>query len=170
MQLVPVDCNALVEEVATTLRPSASAKGLQLLLRLPPQAHVLADRRALQQILINLTNNAIKFTERGLVEMFVERVDDPALGDRVVVGVLDTGIGMSPEELGQLFQAFSQVGNRSQRGNTEGTGLGLYLCRKLAELHGSTIEVSSRSGIGSRFCLGLADADALPDAEPKGLP
>jgi PAS domain S-box-containing protein len=170
MQLVPVDCNALVEEVATTLRPSASAKGLQLLLRLPPQAHVLADRRALQQILINLTNNAIKFTERGLVEMFVERVDDPALGDRVVVGVLDTGIGMSPEELGQLFQAFTQVGNRSQRGNTEGTGLGLYLCRKLAELHGSTIEVSSRSGIGSRFCLGLADADALPDAEPKGLP
>jgi PAS domain S-box-containing protein len=160
MQFTPIDCNVLIEEVATTLRPSASAKGLHLATRLLPQAWVAADRRAVQQILINLANNAIKFTERGVVEMFVE----PAEGNRLAIGVADTGIGMTSDEVAQLFQAFTQVGQPSQRASLEGTGLGLYLCRKLAELHQSSIEVQSRPGAGSRFWFCLPTMEAGGDA------
>ncbi|MBT9594394.1 MAG: PAS domain S-box protein [Vitreoscilla sp.] len=155
MQLVPVDCGVLVDEVATTLRPSASAKGLGVTLDLPDRAVlVLADRRALQQILINLANNAIKFTERGGVSISLREhreVDQ----DRVTLTVADTGIGMSAEDQAQLFQAFTQVGTPALRARVEGTGLGLYLCRKLAELLGGRIEVSSQLGQGSRFSLTL---------------
>jgi len=158
VQLVPLDCSALVEDVVTTLGPSASARGLKLQTRLPPSGMVMADRRALQQILINLANNAIKFTERGRVEVFVEPVDGVSGEPRLVVGVSDTGVGMSEEDVAQLFQPFTQVGNLSRPASVEGTGLGLYLCRKLAELHGSNIEVTSQLGVGSRFWLSLAGA------------
>ena len=151
LHLEPIDCGALIEEVATTLRPAASGKSLQLATRQAYGAWVLADRRAVQQILINLANNAIKFTERGVVEMFVER----AGGDRWSIGVADTGVGMTAEEVGQLFQAFTQVGHPSRRASIEGTGLGLYLCRKLAELHHASIEVQSQPGAGSRFWFTL---------------
>lgn len=155
MQLVPVDCSVLVDEVATTLRPSASAKGLGVTLDLPDHTVlVLADRRALQQILINLANNAIKFTERGGVSITL-REHREADQDLVTVVVSDTGIGMSAEDQAQLFQAFTQVGSPALRARVEGSGLGLYLCRKLAELLGSRIEVSSRSGQGSRFSFTL---------------
>ena len=151
-----VDCLALVDEVATTLRPAAAEKFLRLATRVAPGARVWADRRALQQVLINLANNAIKFTERGVVEIFVESAGE----GRWSIGVFDTGVGMTPEELGQLFQAFTQVGHPSRRASIEGTGLGLYLCRKLAELHQSSIEVQSQPGAGSRFWLTLPAAAA----------
>jgi signal transduction histidine kinase len=119
-----------------------------------------ADRRALQQILINLANNAIKFTQQGQVEVFV-RPETGVQGEgRIVLGVTDTGVGMTPEEMAQLFQAFTQVGHATQRASIEGTGLGLHLCRKFAELHGTTIEVESTPGVGSRFWLVLKTAPA----------
>jgi protein-histidine pros-kinase len=156
INLVPLNCSALVEEVVTTLRPAASGKGIELRIRQPAApVFVQGDRRALQQILINLTNNAIKFTERGHVEVFIQPERRAEGEETVLVGVADTGIGMSPEDVGQLFQAFTQVGNLAQRSRIEGTGLGLYLCRKLAELHGSTIGVTSQLGAGSRFWLTL---------------
>ncbi|WP_374673675.1 PAS domain-containing sensor histidine kinase [Ideonella sp.] len=163
MRLVPVDARLLVEEVGTTLRPAATTRGLALELRLPPEPlWVCADRRALQQILINLTNNAIKFTEQGGVTVSVELApDDPA---RVVFGVSDTGVGMTPDEVGQLFHAFTQVGHPSRRPSIEGTGLGLYLCKKLAELHGSRIEVRSVPGQGSRFWMSLERAAGPAEA------
>ena len=165
VKLLPVDGAALAEEVVTSLRPAAGARLLELRLELPKEpAFVWADRRALQQILINLVNNAIKFTERGEVVVFV-RPAAPGNGPaQVALGVADTGVGMSEEEIAQLFQAFTQVGHASQRASVEGTGLGLYLCRKFAELHGSTIEVESRPGVGSRFWLSLKAAPAQGDA------
>ncbi|WP_374565321.1 PAS domain-containing sensor histidine kinase [Ideonella sp.] len=167
MHLVPIDCNALVEEVVTTLGPSASSKGLQLQTRLPAgEVMVMADRRALQQILINLANNAIKFTERGRVEVYVEQGLGADGAPRVVLGVADTGVGMSADDLAQLFQAFTQVGDSSKRASIEGSGLGLYLCRKLAELQGSTIEVSSEPGVGSRFWLSLMGAGPAAEVTP----
>ena len=165
VKLLPVDGAALAEEVVTSLRPAAGARLLELRLELPKEpAFVWADRRALQQILINLVNNAIKFTERGEVVVFV-RPAAPGNGPaQVALGVADTGVGMSEEEIAQLFQAFTQVGHASQRASVEGTGLGLYLCRKFAELHDSTIEVESKPGVGSRFWLSLKAAPAQGDA------
>lgn len=164
MRLVPVDAVALVEEVATTLRPAATARGLAMDLRLPTgPVWVGADRRALQQILINLTNNAIKFTEQGGVTVFVD--PHPEEPGEVVVGVSDTGVGMTQDEVGQLFQAFTQVGHPSRRPSIEGTGLGLYLCKKLAELHGSRIQVASAVGQGSRFWMPLRRTGAPAGAQ-----
>ncbi|HJV96173.1 MAG TPA: PAS domain S-box protein [Albitalea sp.] len=151
MQLGPLVCAPLVNEVATMLRPAAEGKGLRLELNLPDDDLVVyTDKRALQQILINLTNNAIKFTDHGSVAIALTRSDR-----QVTLTVTDTGLGIAPEDLAQLFKAFTQVGAGASRREVEGTGLGLYLCRKLAELLGGTIDVQSELGKGSCFTLAL---------------
>jgi PAS domain S-box-containing protein len=152
MQFRPVPCRALVEEVAATLRPTAEAKGLRLLARLPAHdVSVDTDQRALQQILINLVSNAVKFTESGTVTV---EMAAPA-GAGVALSVSDTGPGMSADEQARLFQAFARVGSATARSRIEGTGLGLYLSRKLAELLGGRIELDSEPGRGSCFTLHL---------------
>jgi len=153
LQLAPVDGAALIDEVLQTLKPTADAKGLALrgavAAGVPP---ALADRRALQQILINLTGNALKFTAAGSV--VVELRAEPG---GVAIAVHDTGIGISAADQTRLFQAFSQVGDAQARKH-EGTGLGLHLSTKLAELMGGRIEVASEPGRGSVFTLHLAAA------------
>ena len=151
MQLAPVAFRPVVEEVATTLRGAAEAKGLRLELTLPPPDAVMqTDRRALQQILLNLMNNAIKFTEAGVVAIGVDSVDREG-GQWWSISVRDTGMGISHRDQERLFNPFTQVGLARTR--SEGTGLGLYLCKKLAELIGGHIEVESELGLGSRFTL-----------------
>jgi PAS domain S-box-containing protein len=150
LQLETVDCGVVLEEVVQTLRPTAEAKALWL--RLEPEhvtVPVRADRRALQQILINLAGNALKFTHEGGVNIEVT-----TRGERVDVAVRDTGIGISETDRARLFQAFTQVGDRGTR-KAEGTGLGLHLSTKLAELMGGRIEVASQPGQGSVFTLRL---------------
>ncbi|SHN15152.1 PAS domain S-box protein [Rhizobacter sp. OV335] len=152
MQFKPVACRALVEGVAATLRPTAEAKGLRLLVRLPPQdVSVDSDARALQQIVLNLVSNAVKFTESGTVTVTLDAPD--ATG--VSVSVSDTGPGIGADEQARLFQAFTRVGSATSRSRIEGTGLGLYLSRKLAELLGGRIELDSECGRGSCFTLHL---------------
>jgi PAS domain S-box-containing protein len=154
VELVALPLQPLVEEVAASLRPTASAKGLQLVLDLPVEPVVVrTDRRALQQVLINLTSNAIKFTERGTVSISLQAVPH---GGRTAheLAVSDTGIGISAADQARLFQPFVQVGNGASR-RAEGTGLGLYLCSKLAELLGGRIALHSEPGRGSRFALVL---------------
>jgi PAS domain S-box-containing protein len=161
IQLGAVPVQPLIEEVAATLRPAAEDKGLRLELKLPPEPLVVqTDRRALQQILINLANNAIKFTERGSVSIAV-RLARHQNGWQHELSVSDTGTGISPVDQARLFQPFTQVGNAAGRGGTEGTGLGLYLCRKLAELLGGRITMRSEPGKGSSFTLTLP-SEALP--------
>jgi len=145
-----IDCSELIEEVAASLRPLAETRGLGFSTRLPAGTMSLhCDRRALTQIIINLTSNAIKFTERGNVCISVDRKIDS-----IEISVEDTGVGILPEDLEMLFAAFTQV--MSQRlPNQEGTGLGLYLSRKLAELLGGKIRVVSEPGRGSTFTLVL---------------
>jgi PAS domain S-box-containing protein len=157
LQLEPVRCAPVLEEVVQTLRPAAQAKGLDLDLDISePMLTVRADQRALQQILINLTNNAVKFTARGRVSISARQLDG---GDttQVELAVSDTGIGISAADQARLFQAFTQVGDLGKR-RVEGTGLGLHLSHKLAALLEGRIEVSSEPGRGSRFALILQRA------------
>jgi len=144
-------CREIIEQVIATLRPLAEGKNIRLEARFPEQpVHAKADRRAFSQILINLTNNAIKFTEKGSVTLELgERAD--ATGGMAVVDVVDTGAGVRPEEQPRLFSAFEQLG--STKSKTDGTGLGLYVSGKLAALLGGRIDFKSEYGRGSCFTL-----------------
>lgn len=140
----------VVREVVETLRSMAAEKDLALDVAISDEPlRVASDRRALRQILINLANNAIKYTQNGSVRIEVRRV-----GDTIAISVADTGIGIAPEEMSRIFLAFEQVDSTSTR-RVDGAGLGLYLCAQLAELLGSTIDVVSEPGVGSTFTLTL---------------
>jgi protein-histidine pros-kinase len=145
-----------VEEVATTLRPQAEGKGLALQVTLPDREMTIsADHRALSQIILNLANNAIKFTERGGVHLKVSPGE--VNGKRMVeFSVQDTGIGIRQEDQLKLFAAFAQVDGQARQ-SREGTGLGLHLSQKLAELLGGKITFHSEYGKGSTFTLALKE-------------
>ena len=156
LKLESVVCQNVIEEVVTTLRPLVEAKGLQFKLKSPAEEIALqTDRRALSQIILNLSNNAIKFTERGEIclELARHRENGRAL---VEISVIDTGIGIRPEDQVRLFEAFEQVGPAVSRRH-EGTGLGLHLSQKLAGLLGGWITFSSEYGKGSTFTLVLTE-------------
>jgi PAS domain S-box-containing protein len=143
-------CAALVNEVAETLRPMAEEKGLRFTVSAPDTLAVDADRRALSQILINLVNNAIKFTDDGEV-----RVEVRSDNGTTEISVADTGVGIKPEDQTKLFNAFARLESGSaQRG--EGTGLGLHLSQKLAGLLGGRITFQSEPGKGSVFVVNLS--------------
>jgi protein-histidine pros-kinase len=156
LHLEPVPCQSIVHEVAMSLRPLAEAKGLAFEVK-TPEADLLiqTDRRALSQILLNLTNNAIKFTEKGRVclEVRQRQVDGRILTE---INVIDTGIGIKSENQAKLFQAFTRI-NSSTKRRYEGTGLGLHLSQKLAELLGGQISFQSAYGEGSTFQLVLTE-------------
>jgi protein-histidine pros-kinase len=148
----PVVCQELIQEIAASLRPLAEAKALALEIALPDQAiSVQADRRALSQILINLVSNAIKFTEQGTVRLDLRQYHEDGQR-RTEISVIDTGIGLHPEDQAKLFQAFTQVDVTHTR-RQDGTGLGLHLSQKLAGLLGGRIVVQSEYGRGSTFTL-----------------
>ncbi|MBI4871042.1 MAG: PAS domain-containing sensor histidine kinase, partial [Candidatus Riflebacteria bacterium] len=156
LELAPVDCREALEEVMAALRPAAAERGLALLCKSGPEKLALrTDRRSLIQILLNLASNGIKFTEKGnvTIELARRKVDGSSWVDFVVT---DTGIGIRPEDQVRLFEAFTQVG-RTDRSLQDGSGLGLHLCRKLADLLGGQVTFESQSGTGSRFTLSLPD-------------
>ncbi len=149
-----VSCHGVLHEVATALRPAAERKQLRFELSLPPgEITIQTDRRAMHQILINLANNAVKFTEAGSAKLELRQHRE---GQTTVteITVADTGIGIPAEEQAKLFQAFVQIGT-IKRQRAEGTGLGLHLSQKLAELLGGRITLESQQGKGSSFTLVL---------------
>jgi protein-histidine pros-kinase len=151
IQLEPVACQRVLNEVVTTLRPLAEAKGLTFELSMPAQDVIArTDRRAFSQVLLNLTNNAIKFTERGLVRLEIVK---PLENARTIeIRVIDGGSGIRQEDQEKLFKAFTQL---ATTGRAEGTGLGLHLSQKLAALLGGSISFTSEVGKGSTFVLSL---------------
>ncbi|MFC0132927.1 hybrid sensor histidine kinase/response regulator [Massilia eurypsychrophila] len=157
LSLAPVQCQSLLVETVDSLRPLAAQKGLALTVEMPAEQIVVnSDQRALTQIVINLVNNAIKFTDQGAVRV--------TLGQRVIDGatvtefsVADSGAGIRAEDQSKLFEAFSQLDSTSTR-HAEGAGLGLYLCRNLAGLMGGSLVFSSQFGVGSTFTLRLPAA------------
>ena len=137
-----------VEKTVKMVAPLAEKKGLDLKLEVGDAVGAInADQRRLEQVLVNLINNAVKFTEQGKV-----RVSCRTDGDGYLVAVSDTGIGIPPEEIGGLFQPFHQIDTGLTRKH-EGTGLGLSICKKLVDLMGGRIEVQSQLGEGSTFSV-----------------
>ncbi|MGC2635170.1 MAG: ATP-binding protein [Candidatus Cybelea sp.] len=151
-EAVPV--KEVVKDVAASLAALASEKGLEFTSSVSEDGKsAVTDRRALRQILLNLTDNAIKYTEKGSVRVDVRGTtwnDRPA----IVVRVIDTGIGIKPEDRQRLFEAFEQLEPLRTR-RFEGTGLGLCLCRNLAALLGGALRLTSEYGSGSTFTLFL---------------
>ena len=145
---------SVIREVFDTLQPQAAQKGLEFRMSLP-QANVTieTDRRALSQILLNLLNNAIKFTETGHVVVRLSRRRSGEFGTVELI-VSDTGIGIPQEHQNQLFQAFTQLDAGANR-RFDGTGLGLYLSRRLAGMIGGQLQCKSVHGKGSVFTLAV---------------
>ncbi len=140
----------IVSEIVNLLQPMAEQKGIALRHECSPASlPIVGDRRRTLQILLNLATNAVKFTERGAVDIVAHIADA-----RLVVAVRDTGIGIRPDQLPNLFEAFRQL-DASARRHYEGTGLGLHLSKKLLEMLGGTISVESASGAGSTFTFVL---------------
>ncbi len=120
-----------------------------------------ADEKRLRQVLLNLLGNAIKFTDSGSVTLKVE-INEPSLDipiPRIKFQIEDTGVGISPNEVNKLFQAFEQVGE--QKRQSEGTGLGLAISQRIVELMGGKIQVESEIGVGSNFYFEVAMPIAL---------
>ena len=152
--LEPVDCLRVIEEVVQSLQPLAQSKGLALHVKtLDGPVTATADRRALGQILINLVNNAIKFTDTG--EVCLTLIPAAAAQGPVRITVHDSGPGIPQADLGRIFRAFERS-TASAKATDEGTGLGLHISLKLAELLNGTITVSSVLGEGSDFTVSLA--------------
>ncbi len=162
VETLTIDPGAVVERAALQVREAAQAKGLSLAVRraagLP--AACLGDPLRLEQIVLNLLSNAVKFTEHGSVEVQVDRQD----GD-LIVRVTDSGIGMTPAQVSQLFSAFEQ-GDASTTRRYGGTGLGLVISRRLAVLMGGDVQVQSEPGHGSVFELRLPWRDVAPPDAP----
>jgi signal transduction histidine kinase len=156
LELETVQCQDIVKDVVDTLRPLAVQKNLTLEMELANPAIMLeTDRRALTQILLNLGNNAIKFTESGTVRVtLAEKPGDNGGPNIIEFSVADSGAGIREEDQAKLFQAFSQLDSTSTR-HAEGAGLGLYLCQNLANLIGGSLFFKSDFGHGSTFTLAL---------------
>lgn len=159
----PLDLAAVARETATPSRAAAEARGLTLSIddRLPPHARFIADRRAVRQALHPLVANAVKFTERGEIVVRLDRA-----GDGVCIRVSDTGCGIDPTVLPDLFEAFAQ-GDASIRRNHSGMGLGLALAARHVLRMGGRIDVDSRVGEGSTFILHLPFVRAADTVEPE---
>ena len=148
-EMTPYDPNEVVSEVARTMRGVISKKGLDLKLDLSDKLPAVSyDRDRITQILLNLLNNAVKFTEKGSVTVATLLEDG-----EIVVAVRDTGIGIRPEDMPKIFKAFGQL--RSPVDGSRGGGLGLVISKKIAEQYGGTLLVESAPGRGSTFSLRL---------------
>ncbi len=154
----------------------AQTKGLELRTEIAPGLHgvVIGDEGRLRQVLLNLLSNAVKFTDSGWVVLKARPVDPIDGVARVCIEVQDSGIGFSPEQAEQLFEAFSQLDSDANRRFT-GTGLGLPICRRLVGLMGGTITASAQPGEGSTFTLNLpfklgAERDLQAEGEVARAP
>ena len=156
LYLEPFPVDQLVEEVATTIRPLIEKNDNLLVVESQPGVGIMhSDQVKVRQILFNLLSNASKFTEKGTIRLNTLRERDVASGvETVVFRVSDTGIGMTEEQMGRLFQAFTQA-DASTTKKYGGTGLGLAITRRFAEMMGGSVGVESRPEQGTVFTVRL---------------
>lgn len=155
---LPLDIGEVVEEAAELIAARADEKGLDLIVEVDPAmpARIAGDPTRIRQIVLNFLSNAVKFTDSGavVVKVKVEAVPQREQAESVLVEVRDTGIGMTEEQTGKLFKAFTQADSSTSR-KFGGTGLGLSISQRLAELMGGTVGVRSTPGEGSTFWVRL---------------
>ncbi|MEM1230861.1 MAG: ATP-binding protein [Pseudomonadota bacterium] len=165
LESAPFDLAEAGRDVMDLVRKGLGKKTLSLAVavdpELPPQ--VLGDSGRVRQILLNLLGNAVKFTDEGRVELRLAPLATNAGGEAIQIQVIDTGIGMSETVIANLFQAFRQADASTTR-RYGGTGLGLTISQRLAEMMGGTITVESEPGVGSCFTCSLR----LPSASGAG--
>jgi PAS domain S-box-containing protein len=165
---------SVLDNFTNLISDRAQAKGLELILEVAPEVPdlVVGDPLRLGQVLINYGNNAVKFTHQGEIHVSVSVLGQEDDHVTLRFAVRDTGIGLTQDQMGQLFQSFQQADTSTSR-RYGGTGLGLAIARRLAELMGGEVGVSSRPGEGSTFWftarLGRSGA-AVPMATPGGGP
>jgi signal transduction histidine kinase/serine phosphatase RsbU (regulator of sigma subunit)/streptogramin lyase len=168
LQLKPINMQGMTEVVLNLCQPLVGHKPVQLINNVSPDLPpVAADENRVQQIMVNLVSNAIKFTESGQVELSAaiatssEISSDTSPGDFLAVTVTDTGIGIPADRLDQIFESFEQADGSVVR-EYGGTGLGLSITRQLVEMHGGAINVNSTVGEGSRFTFTLPISPTKP--------
>jgi PAS domain S-box-containing protein len=162
------DVRSTIDDVATTVRPLIDKNSNQLVVDCPDDIGTMhSDATRARQIFLNLLSNASKFTENGTIKLEARRESD-STGDWLVFKVRDTGVGMTAEQLGKLFEAFSQA-EKNTAHKYGGTGLGLAISRRFAELMGGDIAVDSKVGVGTVFTVRLPAAVAEA-AAPAPLP
>jgi two-component system, sensor histidine kinase ChiS len=151
LNLEPVNIYDAAQLIISIMRPLIEQKSLSLQNMIDPQeAIVNGDERRIQQILLNILGNAIKFTDSGGII-----ISSACNDEHVSVTIADTGIGIPPDKINRIFESFEQVDGSTSRSH-EGSGLGLAITKKLIELHGGSIRVESKPGEGSRFTVTLA--------------
>jgi len=146
LSLEEFSLDGVVREVVEPLSPTASEKGLEVLTEVPEDITLFSDRRRVKQVLMNFVSNAVKFTDQGSVRIAARVLGD----DNLEVRVIDTGVGIKKEDMKKLFQPFQQI-DVSLTKKHEGTGLGLYLTKRLVALLGGDISAKSQYGRGSEF-------------------
>ena len=155
LELGPVDVAEAIVRSTAMVRDRALRNGIALTHHVDPEVGVIvADARKLRQVVLNLVDNALRFTHDG----GTVRVDARRYGGWIEITVSDTGVGIAPEDQQIIFEDFRQVG----AGRGDGTGLGLSLARRIAELHGGSITVASRPGEGSVFAVRIPARNASP--------
>jgi two-component system cell cycle sensor histidine kinase PleC len=148
LRFEPVRLDDLAEDAMRLIKNRAETAGLAVAIEVPDLPEVDGDYRALKQVLLNLLSNAVKFTPRGGRIVLRAEGRRDAMGERVRVSVIDTGIGISPRDMQRLARPFEQI--ESQQSKTQqGTGLGLALSKSLIEMHGGVLEIESQPGQGT---------------------
>lgn len=165
LSMEPVALSDILLEVRTMIEPIAATHKVRALFPLVDGAVVMADRTRLKQVLLNLLSNAVKYNrEEGAVVVTCEQPTP----DRLRLSVQDTGHGLNPEQVASLFQPFNRLGQEA--GAQEGTGIGLVVTKRLVELMGGQIGVTSSPGVGSVFWIELASTAPLSSALPERSP
>ncbi len=168
---IDFDLEKALENVSNLISEKASAKGLELIFDIDPavSTQLKGDPLRLGQILINFCNNAVKFTETGEIVVKARVQEKDENGQLVCFSVLDTGIGLNEEQMGRLFQAFEQADASTTRQHG-GTGLGLAISKRLAQLMGGDVGVTSELGKGSTFWFTARLGNGAPSVRRAGRP
>jgi signal transduction histidine kinase len=145
------DLAELVQEVLEIMRMQADEKNVQLSFNGTGTVRVVMDLERIEQVLVNLLDNAIKFSHNG-AQVVVKLL---AVGGQARVSVLDEGVGIPPENLEKVFEKFYTLPSCSRTHSVTGTGLGLTICKKIVEAHGGQMTAECRSGGGSAFIFSL---------------
>jgi signal transduction histidine kinase len=157
------DLRELADECLTSERAAAEDKGIAVENRAPSGLRIEADRERLTQVLVNLLNNAVKFTDHGSITVSAQQEKTGA----VSISVRDTGAGIPPEEQSRIFDKFAQAGGDLNR-NSGGTGLGLSIVRGIVREHGGDIRLISQQGHGSCFTITLPQPPGKAGRETRG--